>query len=129
MKKAFRVIYVSSTSLLFIMLLGSAFSYFINTDLVELTFMILGYPPYLLYPLAIYKILASIVILPFKQFSNLILKSWAYVGLFFNSLLAFVAHLMEEDGGEYTSALLALILWMVSYSTYLYLLCARKKED
>lgn len=57
----------------------------------------LGYPTYLIYPLAIAKILGLIAIL--TRISPLLLE-WAYAGFFFDTVLAFMAHRAIGDGAE-----------------------------
>ena len=63
--------------------------------MVGQTFARLGYPMYLVYPLAIAKALGIIAIISKK---SAILKDWAYAGFFFDLVLAFFAHFMVGDG-------------------------------
>ena len=76
--------------------LFSATMYFTKYEMVTGFFENLGFPTWLIYPMAIAKILAVIAILSKK--SNL-LKEWAYAGFFFDGLLAFFAHYYANDGG------------------------------
>jgi len=69
----------------------------------------LGYPTYLIYPLATVKILAVVAILSRK---SAFLKEWAYAGIFFDVILAFTAHTVVDGGG--TMALAGIILVIVS---------------
>ena len=92
-------------------MLMSAGMYFLNHEMVADTFNKLGYPTYIIYPLAIAKILGLIAIWTKK--SNT-LKEWAYAGFFFDFVLALVAHLQVKDG-EFAPALVAIFLLMVSY--------------
>ena len=71
----------------------------------------LGFDSFIIYPLAIAKILGITAILVRKLDH---LKEWAYVGFFFNFLLAFSAHLNVGDG-QFGGALLALVLLLLSY--------------
>lgn len=71
----------------------------------------MGYPTYLIYPLAIAKILGLVVI--WGNFSRS-LKEWAYAGFFFNALLAFFAHYMVSDG-QHMGAVIAFVAVLLSY--------------
>ena len=79
--------------------------------MVAETFTTLGYPTYIIYPLAIAKILGLIAIWTRK--SNT-LKEWAYAGFFFDLVLAASAHIHVKDG-EYAPAIVAIFLLIVSY--------------
>lgn len=106
-----KIIYYVTTGLITALMLMSAGMYFFNNEMVAETFTKLGYPTYLIYPLASAKILGLIAIWTKK--SNT-LKEWAYAGFFFDFVLAFVAHLQAQDG-EYLPALVAIVLLLVSY--------------
>ena len=110
-QKRNRIIYFTATGLLSALMLMSATMYFFNHEMVSETFNKLGYPTYIIYPLAIAKILGLIAI--WKKKSNS-LKEWAYAGFFFDFVLALSAHLYVKDG-EFAPALLAIILLIVSY--------------
>lgn len=105
-----RIIYWIATGLLSLLMLMSAGMYFFNTPSIRDAFSQLGYPSYLVYPLAIAKVLAIIAIL--TNFSRS-LKQWAYAGLAFDFILALTAHLVAKDGGH-ISALIALTLLTIS---------------
>lgn len=105
--------YLISTGLLSLLMLFSAGMYFFNHDMVRDTFTHLGYPTYIIYPLAIAKILGLVAIWTKK--SNW-LKEWAYAGFFFDFVLALSAHISVADG-EYAPAALAIVLLIVSYFT------------
>lgn len=89
----------------------SAQMYFRNTAMVESYFEALQYPSYIVIPLAIAKVLGIAMVLwrgiPW-------LTEWAYAGLFFDAVLAFVAHIHADDGG-YLFSLLVLIFLPISY--------------
>ena len=108
-----RIIYLVSTGLLTALMLLSAGMYFFNHAMVAETFTNLGYPTYIIYPLAIAKLLGLVAIWTKK--SNT-LKEWAYAGFFFDFILAFSAHLHVNDG-EFAPSLVAVILLLLSYST------------
>lgn len=105
-----KVIYWFSTGLLCLLLLFSAFMHFFNRMNVEITFEDLGFPAYLIYPLAIAKILAVMAILSNK---SIFLKNLAYTGIFYNLSLAFIAHMAKADGAGFL-AFLGLLLLGVS---------------
>lgn len=106
-----RIIYWGATGLLTIMMLGSAGMYIFNYPMVSEVFAKLGFPIYIIYPLAIAKILGLIAIWTKK---SQMLKEWAYAGFFFDFVLAIAAHVMVNDG-EFAGALIALVLLFVSY--------------
>ncbi|MDH3323972.1 MAG: DoxX family protein [Flavobacteriaceae bacterium] len=99
-----------STVLLFGMLIITGILYIIFYDELVLYFTKYGYPTYLIYPLAIAKIIGSIVILYNK---NAFLKSLAYAGFFFNFILAFFAHIMIGELDPFPT--IFLILLLISY--------------
>lgn len=106
-----RILYWIATGLLCLMYLGSATMYFVKNADVTAVFVSLGFPAWIIYPLAICKIAAVAVILSNKGGA---LKQWAYAGLFFNTTLAFFAHVMVSDGEQW-GALIAIILLLSSY--------------
>lgn len=110
-QKRNRLIYLIATGLLTALMLMSAGMYFFNNEMVSETFRNLGYPTYIIYPLAIAKILGLIAIWTKKSTT---LKEWAYAGFFFDFVLALSAHLYVKDG-EYAPALVAIVLLVVSY--------------
>jgi len=103
----FRII----TGLFSAMMLFSASMYFFNYDMVAATFTNLGFPTYIIYPLAIAKILGVIAIWSNK---SAWLKEWAYAGFVFNTLLAASAHIGIEDG-EFYAAVAGLTMVSISY--------------
>lgn len=108
-----KLIYWISTGLITALMLMSAGMYFFNHAEVAKTFETLGYPTYIIYPLAIAKILGLLAIWFSKSRS---LKDWAYAGFFFDFVLAMAAHLNVGDG-EYAPAAVAIVLLFVSYSS------------
>ncbi|MDW3652739.1 MAG: DoxX family protein [Bacteroidia bacterium] len=111
MKNRNVLIYRISTGLLTLMMLFSASMYFFNHEMVSETFSRLGYPTFIIYPLAIAKILGLIAIWTKKSET---LKEWAYAGFFFDFILAGSGHIVAKDG-EFAGALLALVLLIISY--------------
>ena len=110
MKNAKLIFYIT-TGLFSALMLMSAGMYLFNTAEVSQTFASLGYPSFIIYPLAIAKILGVIAIWTGR--SNT-LKEWAYAGFFFDTLLAFQAHIMAGDGQAAPAAVVA-VLVLVSY--------------
>lgn len=106
-----KIIYLISTGLMTFLMLMSAGMYFFKYDMVAGTFQDLGFPTFIIYPLAIAKILGLLAIWTKK--SN-VLKEWAYAGFFFDFVLAFGAHVAAKDG-SYATALVAIVLVLVSY--------------
>jgi len=103
------IIYWVSTAFMCLIFLFSAYNYFFNYEMIVGFFEGFGFPVWLIYPLAVAKILGVIAIL---SNASSFLKEWAYAGFFFNSVLALSAHLMAQDGGYLFSgaALLFLII-------------------
>ncbi|WP_421920129.1 DoxX family protein [Marinifilum sp.] len=110
MEKRNKIIYWVATGLLTALMLMSASMYFMNYEMVSATFNNLGFPKFVIYPLAIAKLLGLLAILSNK---SKLLKEWAYAGFFFDFILAFFAHIIAQDG-EFALALVAIILLVVS---------------
>ncbi len=106
-----KILYYGSTGLLTLIMLGSAGMYFFNYDEVSNVFTQLGYPTYVIYPLAVAKILGVIAIWTRKSRT---LLEWAYAGFFFDTLLAAAAHLHAGDESQY-GALVAMLMVFISY--------------
>ncbi len=92
--KKIKITYWITTGLLTLLMLFSAGMYFANYEEVKIVFTHLGYPSYIVYPLAIAKILGLIAIWTNK---SKWLKEWAYAGFFFDLVLALFAHLMVDE--------------------------------
>lgn len=99
------------TGLLCLMMLGSAGMYLVSYESVKTIFEALGFPVYLIYPLAIAKILGVVAILTNYSKS---LKEWAYAGFFYDFLLAASAHYLSGVPSA-LPALAALVLLVASY--------------
>lgn len=109
--KTKKIFYWVSTGLISAMMLMSAGMYFFKTEDIEAAFELYNYPTYLIYPLAIAKLLGVVAILSRK---SSMLKEWAYAGFFFDFLLAAIAHNVAGDGGE-LNAIVAIVLLLTSY--------------
>jgi hypothetical protein len=110
--KLLRATYWLVTGLLSILMLFAAANYFFKHALIVDVFEKLGYPAYLVYPLAVAKVLGVIAIVTKRSKA---LKEWAYAGFFFEFLLALSAHINVGDG-EFIPALASLILLLISYA-------------
>ena len=106
-----KLIYWISTLIACGIMIFSAQMYFLKTEMVEGFFQQLGYPSYLVIPLATLKVLGVIAIISRK---SRMLKEWAYAGFFFDSVLAFSAHINVNDG-QYLFSLIVMISTLVSY--------------
>ncbi|MCB9755411.1 MAG: DoxX family protein [Myxococcales bacterium] len=108
-----RITYSIATVLLSLLMLASASMYLLNPDEVAKVFTALGYPTYLVYPLAIAKLLGLTAIWTRKSIT---LAEWAYAGFFFDFILASLAHWRVEDG-SWPLPFVALALLLTSYAT------------
>lgn len=106
-----KIIYWIATGLLSVLMIMSASMYVFNNEMVSETFQKLGFPTWIIYPLATAKLLGVIAIITKK---SQMLKEWAYAGFLYNFLLATYSHISINDG-EFAPALVALLLLVVSY--------------
>lgn len=111
MKNRDLLIYRITTGLVSLLMAFSATMYFVQHEMVSETFLSLGFPTFIIYPLAIAKFLGLIAIWTNK---SKMLKEWAYAGFVFDLLLASGSHLVANDGG-FAPALFGLIMLGVSY--------------
>lgn len=110
MDKKTKIGYLVSTGLLSLMMVMSASMYVFKHADIAATFESLGFPTFIIYPLAVLKI-AGVAVL---WMGSPKIKEWAYTGFFFNFLLAFGAHLNIGDG-DAGGAVMALVLLVLSY--------------
>lgn len=106
-----KITYLVSTGLLSILMLMSAGMYVFNYAEISKVFLSLGFPTFIIYPLAAAKVLGLVAIWTRKSEA---LKEWAYAGFFFDFTLAFFAHIVVQDGDQF-GALVAMILLGISY--------------
>jgi len=106
-----RIAFYVSTGLFSVMMVGGAATYFAQYEMVSETFTQLGYPTYIIYPLAVAKILGLLAV--WTRRSEL-LKDLAYAGFFYELILAASAHIAAGDGGFF-AALIALALVITSF--------------
>ncbi|MGI8554763.1 MAG: DoxX family protein [Pyrinomonadaceae bacterium] len=109
--KTYRILYWIFTGLLCLLALGSAGMYIFNYPMVADIFTKLGYPTYIIYPLATAEILGVIAILTKK---SKLLKDWAYAGFFYDFLLAASAHYFSGVPSPFL-AIVGLVLLLGSY--------------
>ncbi len=111
--KAAKITYYVVLSLFTLLMIFSVSNYFFNHEAIQEAFQSLGFPTYLIYPLAIAKLLGLVAIWAKK---SVVLKEWAYAGFFFNVILAASAHLNAGDG-QAAGAFIALTLLATAYFT------------
>lgn len=107
-------IHLIAKVLLTLLMLLSAGMYIFNNAEISKSFESLGYPTYIIIPLAILK-LAGIVTIWLSK--NKSLTEWAYAGFFFNFILALSAHIAVNDG-EFLPSLIAIIALLTTYFTH-----------
>jgi len=110
--KSTKILYGASTGLLSALMLMSAGMYVFTPEPVSATFTALGYPTYLINPLAAAKVLGVVAILTRR---SKMLQGLAYAGFFYDTALALAAHLAVSDG-EFAPAVVAMLLVIVSYT-------------
>ena len=106
-----KLIHLISKALLSLFMLGQVGAYFVKHTEVAEAFERLGFPVYLIYPIAIAKVFGVATIWFLK---NKAIVHWAYAGFFFNFVIALSAHLVHQDG-DYGGVIVALTLLLVSY--------------
>ena len=109
-----KILYWVSTGIVGLMSLFAAFAYLSGSPQAVQGFAHVGYPQQLRIILGIAKPLAGIVLL---MPGLLRLKEWAYAGLTFAWISAFIAHHLAKDGAEAFAPLVLLALLAVSYVT------------
>lgn len=111
--KTHKILFYGATALLSILMIFSAGFYIFGHAAVAEIFAKLGYPVYVIYPLATAKIFGVIAI--WTNYSRR-LREWAYAGFFFDFVLALSAHINARDG-EWLPAAVAVLLLLTSYFT------------
>lgn len=90
-----KIIYWIATGVMCLVFAFSAGMYITQYDMIVQHFPALGFPGWLVAPLAGLKILGIVAVLSNK---SKMLKEWAYAGFFFDAMLAFAAHHYVGDG-------------------------------
>jgi hypothetical protein len=93
--KGTKIAYYASTGLVTAFMVMSAGMYFFKHDMVAEMWTQMGFPTWIIYPLATAKILGLIAIWTKKSRT---LKEWAYAGFFFDFILASFAHYFAGEG-------------------------------
>ena len=96
MAKRNKIIYWVATSLLAFGMLGSGIQQLMGAKAMLDILGKLGYPPYFMTILGVWKILGVIAIL---MPGTKLLKEWAYAGFFFTMTGALISHLVCGDHG------------------------------
>mgnify|MGYP001299564699 CR=1 FL=1 len=109
MKK--KIIFWIATGLLSVLILFSSGMYVINNEMVQGMFASVGFPLFIIYPLAFLNISGSAVI-TLTNWTTV--KEWAYTGFFFCFILAIFLHLSNGDV-EQASVIMTLVLLVTSY--------------
>lgn len=124
MKRGVRIAHWTSTVFVCGLMTLSAATYILDHDAVSETFLLkLGFPTWLIYPMAIAKL--SAVFMLMSKFNNT-LTEWAYAGLTFNLLLAIGAHVSI---GEEQAISPAIALSLLAISYYTWKIKGRKIQD
>lgn len=105
-----KVAYWLSTGLLLFLLSWAAFSYIAIHEIQAGFFEAFGYPTYLVYPLALLKFIAIVVIVTHRWND---LRDMVYAAYFFNMTLALVGHIIFGD--FFGHAVVGMIALPVSY--------------
>ncbi len=106
-----KIIYWVATGFMSLVFLFSAGMYLLNYERAFGFFENLGFPTWLIYPLAILKILGIAAILTKK---STFLKEQAYAGFLFDALLALAAHTVVGDG-EFMPSVIAILATVTSW--------------
>jgi hypothetical protein len=106
-----KIIYWIATIIMCLVFLFSAGMHLLNYEMVTGFFKALGFPVWLIYPMAILKIFGVVAVISNQ---SKFLKELAYAGFLFNGILAFSAHAMIRDGG-YAMSGIAIIGTIVSW--------------
>lgn len=109
--KTNKIIYWLATGFLTLVFLFSASMYLFNYERASGFFINLGFPTWLIYPLAVLKIGGIVAIISKK---SKFLKELAYAGFLFDAILALVAHIKVADG-EFAPAAIAIIAVVISW--------------
>ncbi|TGV01315.1 DoxX family protein [Flavivirga rizhaonensis] len=108
--KTNKIIYWIATGVMTLIFTFSSSMYLLKYDMVSGFYNNLGFPTWIIYPLAILKILGLLAVWTRK---NKLLKEWAYAGFFYDAVLAFFAHYMISDG-EWPLSVIAIIAIIIS---------------
>ena len=112
--KTVKIVYWGATGLVALVYLGGAAFYLSSYEMVAGMYEgLLHFPTYIIWPLAILKIVAAVMIL---WRPSTFLSDFAYAAMFWHLLLAASSHLAVGDPG-WPPAIVAWILLIVSFLT------------
>lgn len=114
--KKIKIAYWIFTGLFSAMILMGAGMYLFQTDVMKVNFGLLGFPTWLIYPMAVAKIAGVATLL--TRFNKTAVQ-WAYAGFTFNLLLAMGAH--AGIGDSIMGVLPPFLLLLLSFGTYQYM--------
>ncbi|XOV67354.1 MAG: DoxX family protein [Fluviicola sp.] len=104
-----------TTGLVCLLFTASALTYIFQHEEVCETFeLVLGFPAWLVYPMALAKLCAVFMLI--SKFSKT-LTEWAYAGLVYNSILAIGVHIDSGDT-QIFAPLIGLVLILASYFSW-----------
>lgn len=108
-----KIIYWTTTGIISVMMLFSAFGYFTNADM-KAAFVHLGFPDYFRIELGVFKVLGTLaLILPVISAK---IKSFAYFGFALTFISAFIAHTASGDPIAVAAApIIFLVILGISY--------------
>jgi hypothetical protein len=108
-----KVIYVASTAILVLEILAGALMDLAHVPVVVQDVRSIGYPPYVLYIVGVWKVLAIGGLL-WPRLPRL--REWAYAGVFFEMSGAVASHVLVGDPfGKYAAPLAFTFLTLVSW--------------
>lgn len=105
-----KIAYWFSTVIVLFLLSVAVFNYHASHDAISGYFELVGYPSYIVYPLAYLKLL-TIVIIVTHRYNDL--RDMAYAAYFINMVMALVAHLFQGD--SYIHAAVGVVAVICSY--------------
>ncbi|RMF33441.1 MAG: DoxX family protein [Alphaproteobacteria bacterium] len=109
-----KIVYWIATGLVALVYLGGAAFYISSYEMVKGMYEgLLHYPTYIIWPLAVLKIVGAAIIL---WRPNAMVTDWAYAAMFWHLLLAVSAHVAAGDPG-WPPAAVTLVLLIVSWLT------------
>ena len=112
--KSAKITYWAATGLVALVYLGAGAFYITSHDMVVGMYEgLLKYPTYIIWPLAVLKVVAAVVIL---WRPSTFLSDFAYAAMFWHLLLAASAHVAAGDPG-WVPAIVTLIALIVSFLT------------
>ncbi len=103
--KVFKILYWSATIIMVTIFLFTSGLNIFSMKQVAVFYSEIGVPVWMVIPVGFLKIVAIGIILSRKF---VMLKEWAYAGLFFDAVLALTAHQISGDGAGWLAMIAAL---------------------